>query len=239
MKNPTPCVGPEEVGVLMDLLSHDMLNSNQATLSYLELIHSSKVDRKTKEFAEKAASQVHTSSMLLDSIRRFVTSSRAGPLATTPVDLRAALAEIAGEIPDMFPHKRVTVDASGLEAGTKVLGAQCVSDLFMNLIANLVQLDPGEEVRVEVRRCDKGRGASDTVKVEVAAPAAMLPQGVGDDIFAHARARDLSKMSRVSGAVFAGSVARALGGSISSHAPGPKKERGCVFEVTLRRAGDA
>ena len=34
-------VGPEEVGVLMDLLSHDMLNNNQAALSYLELIHSS------------------------------------------------------------------------------------------------------------------------------------------------------------------------------------------------------
>ncbi|MEW5747285.1 MAG: hypothetical protein AB1793_00650 [Candidatus Thermoplasmatota archaeon] len=239
MRNPTPCVGPEEIGVLMDLLSHDMLNNNQATLSYLELIHSSKVDRRTREFAEKAASQVHTSSMLLDSIRRFVTSSRAGPLAARPVDLKAALAGVAREIPEMFPHKRVTVDASGLEAGTEVLGGQSVSDLFMNLIANLVQLDPGEEVRVQVRPCGRDRGAQGAVKVEVAAPTAALPQGVGDDIFAHARAEDLSKMSRVSGAVFAGSVARALGGSVSACAPGTKRGRGCVFEVTLKGAGRA
>lgn len=239
MRNPIPCVGPEEIGVLMDLLSHDMLNNNQATLSYLELILSSKVDSKTKEFAEKAASQVHTSSMLLDSIRRFVTSSRAGPLAATPIDLKAVLAEVAREIPEMFPHKRVTVDTSGLEPGTRVLGAQCVTDLFMNLVANLVQLDPGEEVRVVVRRFGTGRGTGDTVKVEVAAPAAALPQGVGDDIFAHARARDLSKMSRVSGAVFAGSVARALGGAVSARGPGTKSGRGCVFEVTLRGAGGA
>lgn len=239
MRNPTPCVGPEEVGVLMDLLSHDMLNNNQATLSYLELIHSSKADAKTKEFAEKAASQIHTSSMLLDSIRRFVTSSRAGPLPTTPVDLKAALAEVAREIPAMFPHKRVTVDASGLEAGTVVLGAQCVGDLFMNLITNLVQLDPGEDVRVEVRRCGAGRRAGGFVTVEVAARAASLPQGIGDEIFAHVRSRDLSKMSRVSGAVFAGSVARALGGSISARTIGPKRGRGCVFEVTLKGAGEA
>ena len=38
MANVGRCVRPEELSVLMDLLSHDILNKNQATLSHLELI---------------------------------------------------------------------------------------------------------------------------------------------------------------------------------------------------------
>jgi hypothetical protein len=230
-------VEPEELGVLMDLLSHDMLNNNQATLSYLELIHSSKVDRQTMEFAEKAASQVRTSSVLLDGIRRFVTSNRTGALPATAVDLTAALTDIAREISEMFPNKRVTVDSSDIPAWTMAKGGQCVTDLFMNLIMNLVQLDPGQDVRIEVRDAPAARKDVAHVSVEVSAPNARLPRGVGNDLFAHARPRDVSKMARVSGAVFAGSIARALGGTVDLRAPDRRKGAGCVFAVVLRGAG--
>ena len=233
MSDRKACVGPEEVGVLMDLLSHDILNNNQATLSYLELIHSSEVDRRTKEFAEKAASQLRTSSVLLDGVRRFVSSSRGGRIPTSPVDLRETLADVGREVSSLFPHKKVTVDLSGVAAGTRVIGANCVSDLFTNLIMNLVQLDPAQRVRVEVKVRPARRKAGTEVRVEVSSPNAVLPQGVGDDLFAHASPGDTSKMARVSGAVFASSVARALGGGVTSRVLDPKRNRGCAFEVTL------
>jgi hypothetical protein len=232
-----PCVEPEEVGVLMDLLSHDMLNNNQATLSYLELIHSLKTDRQTREFAEKAASQVRTSSMLLDGMRRFITSSREGSLPSTAVDLRATLADVAQEVAEMFPHKRVAVDAAGIPAGTMARGGHCVTDLFMNLVMNLVQLDPGDDVRIEARDASQGGKGEATVRIEVAALGARLPRGVGNDLFVHARPKDMSKMARVSGAVFASSIARALGGTVELHAPDRRKAAGCAFVVSLKGAG--
>jgi len=222
--------------MLVDLLSHDMLNNNQATLSYLELIQSYPgADQRTKEFAMRAASQVKTSSMLLDGIRRFISSTRAGPLPTAPADVIDVITAVTEEVTDLFPHKRVTMDTSELVPAAKAQGAQYIQDLFANLFMNLVQLDPHENVRIEVSgRPDKGE-----LKIEVAAPTAVLPPGVDVGVFSSSGPKDASKMARVSGAIFAGSIARALGGSMRSRVLEPDRNHGCAFEITLKEAGSA
>lgn len=223
-------VAAEEVGVLVDLLSHDMLNYNQATLSYLELIQSHPgADQRTKEYAGRAALQVRTSSMLLDGIRRFVSSSRSGPLPPVPADVRDTLALITKDLSDLFPQKRVKVDTS-LPPGIMVLGAQHIQDLFGNLFMNLVQLDPNDDVRIEV----SGEQDNGMWRIDVTAPTAVLPAGVDDTLFLSAGPKDLSKMARVSGAVFASSIARVLGGTMRSRALDHEGNTGCAFQITLK-----
>lgn len=234
------CAGPDELSTLMDLLSHDMLNKNQATLSYLELIHSRPGDEeRTKEFAERAASQVRASSMLLDGIKRFVASTREKSMPTGAVDLLGTLESVSEDVSDMFTYKRIKVDTSWVPPGASVRGSQCVHDLFMNLIVNLVQLDTHDELRVEVGARQEDRGGAPFWVVEVTAPTAAFPAGADHSIFSNGKAVDVSKMTRVSGAVFAGSIARALGGGLESKALDPERNQGCVFEVSLEEGGRA
>lgn len=238
MANVSTCAGPEELSVLMDLLSHDILNKNQATLSYLELIHSQPHDeRRTKDFAEMAASQVRASSMLLDCIKRFTSSTKRGAMPTSLADLAEVFASVADDLSDMFPFKRIKVDSSGLAAGASVKGAQCVHDLFRNLLVNMVQLSPQDDVTIEVTGRKEVRGGTPRWNITVTAKAAVMPQGVDDSVFARLAAIDVSKISRVSGAVFASSITRALGGSFGSRVIDPEKNLGCVFEVSLKGAG--
>lgn len=237
MANVGRCVGPEELSVLMDLLSHDILNKNQATLSYLELIHWQPGDeKKTKGFAELAASQVKASSMLLDSVRRFIDSARRGEMPAADVSLPDMFASVVEDISSMFPFKRVTVDASGVAAGARVQGGQCVQDLFMNLLVNLVQLSPEEEAAIVVKARKGSLGGAPCWHVTVASGTAVMPQGVGDSVFARLAPPDTSKMARVSGAAFAGSIARALGGTFGAHVIDTERNAGCAFDVSLKGA---
>lgn len=234
MKEDGACVGAEEMSVLMDLLSHDMLNKNQATLSYLELIHSMPRDeRKTRDFSEKAASQVRTSSMLLDGIRRFVSSARRGVMPTATVAVADVMESVAKDISDIFPYRSIDVDLSGVAPEAMAVGGQCVHDLFMNLLANVVQLGPEQECRVVVSARSGRSDRPGLTTVEVSAPTAVMPQGVDDSLISRAAAADLSKMTRVSGIVFAGSIARALGGTFSARVIEPASGTGCVFEVSF------
>lgn len=232
------CAGPEELSILMDLLSHDMLNKNQATLSYLELIQSRpEDDAKTRDFAERAASQIRASSMLLDGIKRFISSTRRKSMPTGPVDLADMLASVSEGVSELFTYRRVKVDTSWLPPGATVRGAQCVQDLFANLIVNLVQLDAHEDPRVEVGARQEERGGIPYWVVEVKAPTAAFPPGLDHSLFSKPKSVDVSKMTRVSGAVFAGSIARALGGRLEARALDPERNQGCVFEVYLQEAG--
>lgn len=232
-------VGPGEVGVLMDLLSHDMLNNNQATLSYLELIHSFPgADERIKELADKATSQVRTSSVLLDGIRRLVSSSMGTPVPTTPVDVAGTLALVSHDVSGMFPHKKVTINTAGIAPGTEVQGGQYIQDLFGHLLMNIVQLDPEDRPRIDVTSVRQKHNGSVYWNIEVASTTAALPSGIGSDIFAGVVPMDLSKMARVSGAAFAGSVARAIGGRMGVRVLDPVKNRGCVFEISLKGVDD-
>lgn len=232
-------VGPEEVGVLMDLLSHDMLNNNQATLSYLELIHSSPgADPRIKELAEKATSQVRTSSVLLDGIRQLSSYCEGTPAQTTPVDLRGTLAQVTRDVSGLFPHKQVTIDTTGLAPNAEVHGGQYVHDIFGHVLMNIVQLDPEDHSKIDVSSVREKHNGSDVWKIEVVSRTATLPQGVDDSLFSGTVPMDVSKMARVSGAVFASSIARAIGGRIGYRVLDPEKNRGCVFEISLK-GGDA
>ncbi len=222
---------PEELGTLIDLLSHDMLNSNQATLSYLDLIHSyPDMDQRTKDLAERAASQVKSSSMLLDGIRSLVSDPRGGVPGGREAGLKDVLTQVGEEMSDMFPHKRITVDTSQMDPESRVCGAQSLHDLFGNLLLNMVQLHTGEDVAIEVRTSHGADGATIT---EVIARKATLPHGLDDYVLSGTRGIDVSKMSRISGVVFAGSIARALGGGLRARVFDPEEGRGCAFEVSL------
>lgn len=237
MENSRACAGPKELSILMDLLSHDILNKNQATLSYIELIHWQPGDEgRTKNLAELAASQVKASSMLLDCVRRFVKATRGGEMPASPVVLTEMFALVAGDISAMFPFKRVTVDTSGLAPDAKVVGGQCVQDLFMNLTVNLVQLSPGGDVTLEVTGRRDDCGGAPRWRLTVTAKAAVMPQGVGESVFSRLDPADVSKMARVSGAAFAGSIARALGGALGYQAVDPEGGSGCVFDVSIEGA---
>ena len=228
-------VGSEEVGVLMDLLSHDILNNNQATLSYLELIHSSPVaDQRIKEFAEKATSQVRTSSVLLDGIRRLVSSSMGTPVPTAPVNLADMLALVSHDVSGMFPHKQISIDTDRLAPNAEVQGGQYVHDLFSHLLMNLVQLDPEDHPMIEVSSVQLKHNGLDFWRVELASRTAALPQGVDNDLFSDAEPIDVSKMSRVSGVVFASRIARVMGARVGSRVIDPETNRGCVFEIYLK-----
>ena len=84
-KKEKPYREEDRLAFYMDILGHDVLNNNQAVMSYLELIIATPgIDRKVKEFAEKAVSHVRTSTILVDNVKRLVASRALDPEKLKP-----------------------------------------------------------------------------------------------------------------------------------------------------------
>lgn len=228
----------QDISFLMDLLSHDVLNNNQAVLGYLDLIKSLPgADDKAKECADRGISQLRTASMLIDSTKRLLTAVRKCVGPQEPVNMCEVLDRSCENLTKLFPHKRVRVDTSGVDPEATVLGGIHLHDLFGNLLANIVHLDTREETDITVTSSSEIRDGDVYWTVRVAAPTVMLPPGVDRDILSGSRDSDTSKVVRVSGLVVAGRIATLLGGGLRCEVTGPGEAGWCVFEATLKGAG--
>jgi len=131
--------GKERLAFYMDLVSHDMVNDNQAVLSYLELILATPgLDKKTADYARKAISHVRSSTLRIDNVRTIASARKARTAELGAANLYAALKESVDELPQVFPSKSVKVVKSPEMGTASVVGGGIVKELLLTVMASVV-----------------------------------------------------------------------------------------------------
>jgi hypothetical protein len=222
----------------MDIAGHDMLNSNQAVLSYLELIMAAPdVTPKTKRYAEKAVAHVRSSTMLVENIRRLLASRSLNLESMKSVNLTNAIARSERELRAFFPAKKITVRVPPDLVEVDVLGDSVAEYLVLNMLVTLVKLDLEEEVviNITIRKTTASGHEYWTIRMED--PNSQLPPGFRDDDFDSVHSKDTSVSVKITGLLFSKMIADSLGGQFDAQELVRQGERrGAALIVTLRRA---
>ncbi len=219
-----------ELAAYMDILSHDILNNNQAILSYIEFIATSPtIDDRSREYAAKAAMKVNISTLIFESIRGLCLADRSEMPPLTPTGLSDVMKGAVQAFGRFFPDMRVVLP-DDLEGAPSILANEMVNDLVLMSMVNLALLERGEDGGIIMRlRHRDGRVELDISCADVKVPPAIL----GSDL-PKVTTDSRSKMVRIAGFILAKLMARALNGDFSVRAgtDGGTRE-GCTITITL------
>lgn len=228
----------KQLAFYMDMLGHDILNSNQAVLGYLELILStSDTDKAVRKYAEKAVSHVRTSTILIESIKRLMAAREADPNSFKPADLMAAILRSERELSRHFPFKKVRLSISPRIDEAYVLGDSIAENLILNLMVSIVRLDSNEEIELALRLKEIDCGGRMCWSITVEDPKARLPPAMKDKSIDAVYQQDSSTAVRMAGLLFAKMMAVSLGGDFDAHQLGETEDEGSAFVLVLRKAG--
>lgn len=200
----------------IDLLGHDVLNSNQAVLSYLELIISSPgMDPRTKKYAQKAASHIRACAVLIDNVKRM-TAARRGDLVTGGgLDLTKAMRVAADKVTQILPDRRVEFRFHPSHDETIVLGGGIVPDVLLNLLINIIQLDQGDDVILKVEVTPVREHGVACWRLAISDERLPLNQALAEGISGEGWTQDRSRIVKMTGLVFAKLMAENIGGSLT------------------------
>ncbi len=228
----------KQLAFYMDLLGHDLLNSNQAVLGYLELILStSGTDKAVRKYAEKAVSHVRTSTLLIENVRRLLVTRAADPNSFKPADLMAAILLSERELRRQFPDRNIRLSISPRVDEAYVLGDSAAENLILNLMVSIVRLDQNEEINLKIRLQEVDHGGRMCWSITVEDPNATLPPAMRNKSIDAVYQQDSSTAVKMAGLLFAKMIAVGLGGDFDAHQLGETEDEGSAFIVILRKAG--
>jgi len=224
----------------MDLVGHDIINSNQAVLGYLELVLANpNCDSTLRGYAEKAFTHVRTSTMLVENIKRLLATSTCDEASLGPTDLRTVLDRSERDLSRFFPDRAIRVHLGQLPDEINAFGNAAARDLMMNAMVSAVRLDPGKEVDLRVTAEPCVFGGKDCWTVHIVEPNALLPPSLRGKDIKSAYLLDSSVAVKLSGLLFSKIIAEVLGGDFHAHPlPDAKDGSGTELTITLRRADD-
>jgi len=228
----------KQLAFYMDMLGHDILNSNQAVLGYLELILSTPgTDKSVRKYAEKAVSHIRTSTILIENIKRLMAAKEADPNSFKPADLMTAILRSERELRRHFPDKKVRLSISPRIDEAYVLGDVMAENLILNLIVSIVSLDKNEEIELALTLREVDCGGRMCWSMTVEDPNARLPPAIKDSSIDAIYQQDSSTAVKMAGLLFAKMMAVTLGGDFDAHQLGKTEEEGSAFVLILRKAG--
>jgi len=220
----------------MDLLSHDVLNNNQAVLSYLELVLANPdLDAKARDYAEKAISHVRTSTVLVEHAKNLMAARTADPNSFRPIDLMRSVMLAIKEVPRFFPTKKIRVRVVQGPTDAYVLGDALADDLVLNAFIDMIRTDPGDEVAIDVRIMKSEQGSKMCWSLVLSDPNAVLRPGMKSENLSALLSQDNTKMVKMTGFLFASIASHLLGGEFVAKELGTGQ--GSEFVLTLVKAG--
>lgn len=240
MSEANPTRGNErQYALFMDLLSHDILNNDQAVLSYLELLLTNPgLDAKTREYAQKAIAHVRTSTLLVENAKNLMAVRAADPNSfLRPTDLIRSVMLAVKELPRFFPSKDVKVRVVQGPPDAYVIGGALADSLVLNALTEMARADPGDEVVIEARITKSEHRNKMCWSLVLLDTNAIIQPGMKMADTATLSTGDSSKMVRMAGFLFASIATQLLGGDFDARERGPGADQGGEFILKLVKAG--
>lgn len=136
---------------LSDMIAHDINNYNQAVTSYIQMAMAGKdLPEKTAQYLERASASAWNISELIQRANMLNKIEEEGGRNLGPVELGEALKESISEVLMRFPDREVKIDLKLNNHRYFVTANEFIEEIFSNLLANAVEYDPHDKVRVEV-----------------------------------------------------------------------------------------
>ena len=146
-----------EADRLMDLVSHDLINQQQAALGFLELLTASEglSDGDRRLIARTVEVLEHTARLLLQ-VRTTMVKRDRGEFRPTRVPLDRALTTAARSVQGAYARARLTIDLTGIGGSPHVLADAVLGEMLTQLLLLLSETAPADRdcimrVRVEPR----------------------------------------------------------------------------------------
>jgi hypothetical protein len=223
----------DELPVFMDLVSHDVLNINQAVLSAIELmIESSQADEGAKRRARRVESQIRISTQIFESMKLLCVSHKSGKMPSDPVDLNEEVRTAVSDIRAMFKDRQVNVEFEESAEKPFVSGGSIVSDLLVNSLMGLLQLDNSEHPSIAARIARHEEEGAPWV-VLLSSDNVSVPTSVGFDAIGAMTDDSRTKMVRLAGLILARVMTEKLGGTFGV----ASREKGTELRISLPGAG--
>jgi hypothetical protein len=222
----------------MDLLSHDILNSNQAVLSYLELILSAPgLDKKTVAMAEKAIAHVRASTLMIESVKRILGTRIADFRELSPVDLTGVIEKAEADLARFYPGRNIRTEHVAWPRTAMVYGSTFVADLVLSALVTAARLNPGSDVDFRISLVEDKIDQDGIWIVRIEDDDSQLPPFLDGEGVSATYAQDISLAVKTVGLLSAKMIATNLGGDFEAHATSHEpKRRGARFAITLRKA---
>ena len=207
----------EEFHVIVDLVSHDILNINQAVLSAIELItESSGADEKTERHARRAESQIRISTQIFESMKVLCLTKRIGEMPSELVDLNEAVKKAISDATDMFPDRRVRVELEESEDKAVVAGGIIVHEALTNAIVGIIRLDTSEQASMKVRVSGEDVHGARHWVVRLSDENVAVPSKLGFKTIGEVSTDSRTRMGRMAGLIMARMMAEKLGGAFET-----------------------
>jgi len=231
----------QKFGFTMDLLGHDVLNNNQAVLSYLELILATPgLDPEVKRYAAKAASHIRASTGLMVDMKTMAITRFAGPESFRATDLTKAMESAIHELPKYFPEKKVDVRLTSDVKSAYATGNKVAENLVLNLLVSIARLNSTDKINVNVTLSERKVEGRAYWCIKLEDLNAELPRILRTETIDSVCKQDISRAVKLAEILFASVVSEALGGEFEAGEMRPRsKQPGVYLKVCLRKAGRA
>ena len=143
---------PAESGIFyLDLMSHELLNFNQAVLGYLELIQNDpSISEDMKHYLISAIDQVRNSSQLIDDVKKIANLGLVTESTFELFALDRVVEEAIADLKLLYPDRNLEINFKCDAEKIYVKATDALHDVVLNLLTNAIKFDPAETIVVDV-----------------------------------------------------------------------------------------
>jgi len=199
----------------LDLVSHEVLNFNQAVLGYLEIVKNDPaICDDLKQYLLSAIAQIRNSSQILDDVKRMIRLKGVDPSRFELLDLRRIIDEAIEELKAQMRDRKLGITIEGVTDRVHVRGTDALRDVVVQMLTNLVRLDSSDEAFLCVS-IERPASAPGMVDVVVENRKAGFPQQLRKPLGEELALDEKTNMVRYMGLLLVRAVAKRFGGGLT------------------------
>ena len=228
-----------DIGLLLDLIGHDINNYVQAVSGFVELAMSRpRVPEPTRKSLGKALDQIWSLRRLVNDVKLYAKVGSAANQEFRTMNIVPVIREAYKTVISGVPDRDINLTMS--DAGTEKLANMndLATEAFINLFSNAVKFDEHERVEIEVKIESVSKDGRDLWRVSVADNGPGIDDKVKESVF---NRFSESAMTAKGGSGLGLYITKALVESykgkvwVEDRVKGDRSQ-GCVFKVELPKA---
>ena len=174
----------KEIGLLVDLIGHDVNNYVQAVSGFVELAMSRpKVPEPSRKSLAKALDQIWNLNRLVTDVKLYAKVESSGSKDFRPMDLVPVIQEAFKTVASSTPNRDVKLKMSDDKTARFCDINDLAKEAFINLFSNAVKFDEHDQVEIEVTIDHDSKDGRDMWCVSVADRGPGIDDGVKESIF--------------------------------------------------------
>jgi signal transduction histidine kinase len=174
----------KEIGLLVDLIGHDVNNYVQAVSGFVELAMSRPgVPEPSRKSLAKALDQIWNLNRLVTDVKLYAKVESAGSKDLRPMDLVPVIQEAFKTVESSVPNRKVKLKIGDEKTSRFCEMNDLAKEVFINLFSNAVKFDEHDDVAIEVTIDHGSKDGRDMWCVSVADHGPGIDDAVKESVF--------------------------------------------------------